>query len=258
MLRKPIDHSTSAELVEHLDELRYRLLVCIGSLLAIGAVCFWQNGFLLKLANGPLDGRHPITLSPGEPFMITLKVSLYAALIIALPIIVYQISAYLMPVLHPRTQRNIRPLLITAPLLFVLGVAFSYEFIFPSALHFLLGFNNKHFKVEVRASDYYSFFFMLNAAVGLIFQIPSVFWILGKLELITSDKMKAKRKYAIMISAAVAAALPGADPASTLLEMIPMIALYQLSIWIVRLVERRRTIFNLKESTRLSEETLLA
>jgi Tat protein translocase TatC len=150
-------------LVEHLDELRNRIIVSAVVLVVACGLCFWQNHLLLEIANRPLpnhiDGQplKPITFGVAEPFMSTLKVSIYAGILIALPVLLYQLYAFLLPALKPTEKRLVLPFLILVPVLFIAGVVFSYFVVVPAAAKFLLNFNQTEFNVQVRASDYYGF-----------------------------------------------------------------------------------------------------
>src|SRR5690349_2296778 len=130
-------------LVEHLDELRTRLIVSGIVVLLVAIVCFWQNHAILDLANAPLpDDFEPITLSPTEPFMTTLTVVLYSALLISMPFLLYQVYAFVLPALSPHEKRTMVPLLVLVPILFIAGVVFAYFVVVPAAIKFLLNFND--------------------------------------------------------------------------------------------------------------------
>src|ERR687887_2355044 len=156
-------------LVEHLDELRSRIIVCLAVLAVAVGLCFWQNHLLLDVVNGPLPaGKKPITLSPAEPFLTTFKLSMYAGIILALPIILYQVYAFVLPALSPAEKRVIVPFLLLIPFLFVGGVVFGYFVVLPAAIKFLLNFNQSEFHIQVRASEYYSFVTLTLLAMGIV------------------------------------------------------------------------------------------
>jgi sec-independent protein translocase protein TatC len=222
-------------LVEHLDELRTRIIVSIAVLgVAIG-LCFWQNHLLLDVLNGPLPaGKKPITLSPSEPFLATFKVSIYAGILLALPILLYEAYAFVLPALSPTERRVILPFCVLVPALFVAGVAFGYCVVLPGALRFLLNFNADHFTVQVRAGDYYGFVTLSLLAMGLVFQVPVATLALTKLGITTPRQLAKNRRYAYLILAIVAMALPGTDPITMLVELAPLLLLYELSIVLAR------------------------
>ena len=239
---KSISHGDRLTLVEHLDELRARLIVSVAVFGVALALCFWQNHLLLGLANAPLPAAHRKLLTFGvtEPFTMTLTVAAYGALILSLPIILYQLYAFALPALAHRERRLILPLLVLIPILFVGGIAFGYFVVLPAALGFLLGFNNSSFNVQVRASEYYSFFSSTLLACGIVFQVPVGILAVTRLGIVKVEQLTHNRRYAYLGCAIIAAALPGVDPVSMLLEMIPLIALYELSIVLARLFGRPR------------------
>jgi sec-independent protein translocase protein TatC len=246
-LPKRLEHGEEVSLVEHLTELRQRLVVAFIALGVGFAVAFWRNSDILRLFNRqlPIDPHThhhilPTTLSVSEPFTNSMIISAYAGLLLALPIVFYQLYAFVIPAFSDRTSKHIWPIMIIVPLLFVGGVAFGYEVVLPRAIHFLLGFNASNYNVQVRASSYYSFSCMILAAMGLIFEMPAAVAALTRVGILSAKMMRKNRRYAIVVLAAIAALLPGVDPVSMLLEFLPLLVLYEVSIWVARLVEVRR------------------
>ncbi len=228
---KPIEHDDRLSIVEHLDELRTRLIICALVFVAALAVCFWQNDLLLEIANDPLgNDREPITLSPAEAFTTTLTVSAYFALLIALPVILYQLYAFVLPAFTPSEKRVAKPLLLLVPVLFVAGVVFGFFVVIPAALDFLLDFNTDQFQNEIRARDYYSFLALTLISIGVLFQIPVGILAAVRLGITTPQKLRKNRRYAILVIAVLAALLPGVDPVTMVIEMIPLLVLFELSI----------------------------
>jgi sec-independent protein translocase protein TatC len=224
-------------LVEHLDELRNRIIASAAVLVVACGLCFWQNELLLEIANEPLpDDRVPITFSVTEPFMTTLKVSIYAGILIALPVLLYQAYAFLLPALKPTEKRVALPFLLLVPLLFIAGVVFSYFVVVPAATQFLLNFNDDQFNIQVRASEYYSFFILTLIALGLVFQVPIGIVAVTRLGIVTPQQLSHNRRYAYLILAVVAMLLPGTDPVTMLIELVPLLALFELSLILARLV----------------------
>ena len=218
-------------LVEHLDELRTRIIVCVAVLVVAVGLCFWQNHLLLDIVNGPLPGnKEPITLSPAEPFLTTFKLSIYAGLILALPILLYQLYAFLLPALSPVEKRVIVPFLLLVPFLFIAGVVFGYFVVLPAAIKFLLNFNSDQFHIQVRASEYYSFVTLTLLAMGIVFQVPMGILAATRLGITTPAKLRKNRRYAYLILAVIAMLLPGTDPVTMLIELLPLLVLYELSI----------------------------
>jgi sec-independent protein translocase protein TatC len=226
----PIGHEDRLSLVEHLDELRTRLIISIAAFGVALALTFWQNHLVLRIVNHPLDGRKPITLGVAEPFLTTFTLSAYAAIIIALPVVLYQLYAFILPAFTPSERRVAMPLLMMIPFLFIAGVVFGYYVVLPAALKFLLHFNTDQFRVEIRARDYYSFVTTTLIACGALFQIPVGILAANRLGLVTPRQLRKNRRYAIVVIAVIAMLLPGVDPVTMLIEMLPMIALYELSI----------------------------
>jgi sec-independent protein translocase protein TatC len=228
---RPVAHDDRLSLVEHLDELRSRILVALFVLGLAFALCFWQNEVILEVANRPLpEGRDPITLSPTEPFLTTVTVSLYAAILLAMPAILYQLYAFVLPAFSPSERRVALPLLLMVPFLFIGGVCFGYFIVLEKALAFLLDFNADEFNTEIRARDYYSFVSLALLSIGILFQIPV--GVLGavRIGLTTPAKLRKNRRYALVACAVLAALLPTVDPITMLIEMVPLVALYELSI----------------------------
>jgi len=233
---RPVSHEDRLTLVEHLDELRTRIVTCLVAFGVALGLCFWQNHLLLEIASHPLPDAHDklLTFGVAEPFTITLTVAVYGALILSLPVLLYQLYAYVLPAFSSSERRLALPILILAPLLFLAGVAFAYFVVLPAAVSFLLGFNDSQFNVQVRARDYYSFFSTTLLAVGLVFELPLAIVALTRLGIVSVEQLSRNRRYAYLVIAIVAAALPGVDPVSMLIEMVPLLVLFELSILIAR------------------------
>jgi sec-independent protein translocase protein TatC len=233
---RAVSHEDRLTLVEHLDELRTRIVVCLVVFGVALALCFWQNHLLLEIAGGPLPAGHKklITFGVTEPFTTTLSVTVYGALILSMPILIYQVYAYVLPAFSESERRVILPILVMAPFLFLAGIAFAYFVVMPAAVKFLLGFNESQFNVQVRARDYYSFFSTTMLAGGLVFQLPMAILAVVRLGIVSIAQLRSNRRYAYLAIAIIAAALPGVDPVSMLLEMVPLLVLYELSILLAR------------------------
>jgi sec-independent protein translocase protein TatC len=226
-------------LVEHLDELRTRLIVSIAALVVASSLCFWQNDLLLDIANKPLPGDLvPITFGVTEPFMTTVTLSVYGGLLLSLPVILYQLYAYVLPAFSDAERRVVLPFLLAVPFLFIAGVVFAYFVVIPAATQFLLNFNASEFNIEVRAREYYSFFALTCIAVGVLFQIPIAILAVTRLGITTPQQLSRNRKYAILIIAVVAMLLPGTDPVTMLISMLPLVLLFELSLILARLFGR--------------------
>ena len=232
---RPVSFEDRLTIVEHLDELRTRIVVSISAFGVAFVLCFWQNNRLLDIANAPLPGdKTPITLGVAEPFTTTVAVSAYAAIVISLPVILYQAYAYLLPALSDRQRRTIVPFLTMVPLLFCAGAVFGYFVVLPAATKFLLSFNQSQFNIQIRAKDYYSFFTTTLGVMGLVFQLPVGILAVTRLGIVTPKQLARNRRYAYLVIAVVAMLLPGTDPVSMLLEMVPLIVLFEASLVLAR------------------------
>jgi sec-independent protein translocase protein TatC len=310
-LRK-LGHEEELGLVDHLDELRSRLIVSLAVIAAAFAVCLWQNHALLRIVNKPLaaqtqkqvragngplgatytdqqntrsvatqlaavidalarpgsgaspatraqlrtitprlqgaikrlsaapQGNKPITLGIGEPFTTTIGITLIFALILSLPMILYQLYAFLIPALNPDQQRVTRPTLLAVPGLFIAGILFGYFVVLPAAVRFFENFNSGQFNVLVQASQYYHFAAMTVLAMGLLFQVPVAILLAIRAEIVTARQLRHNRRYAILACVAIAALLPG-DATTMLLETVPLYVLFEASLVLATIAERRRT-----------------
>lgn len=222
-------------LVEHLDELRNRIIFS-GIFLVLAIVfCFWQEDAILDIANEPLpSGFEPLTFSPTEPFFTTVKLSVYGGILIALPILLFQLYAFVLPAFAPEEKRTLLPLIISVPILFIGGALFAYAVVMPAALDFLLGFNEDSFNIEVRASEYYGFFMLTLIAVGVLFQIPIAVLSVCRLGIVTPEQLAHNRRYAVLVIAVAAMLLPGTDPVTMLISMLPLYLLFEFSLLLAK------------------------
>ena len=192
----------------------------------------------VKRLSAPPQGDRPVTLGIGEPFTSTLTVTLIFALIIALPILLLQAYGFLMPALEPAHRRRMLPITFAIPVLFVAGVAFGYTVVLPAALHFFQNFNSSQFNVLVQASQYYKFAATTLLAMGLLFQVPVAIMAVTRAGIITPRQLRKNRRYAILACCSVAAVLPG-DAITMLLEVLPLYFLFEASVFIAAIAERR-------------------
>lgn len=232
---KPAQFDERMTLVEHLDELRNRIIFS-GIFLTLAIVfCFWQEDALLEIANEPLPaGFEPLTFSPTEPFFTTVKLSVYGGILIALPILLFQLYAFVLPAFAPEEKRTLLPLIISVPILFIGGALFAYAVVMPAALDFLLSFNEDSFNIEVRASEYYGFFMLTLIAVGVLFQIPVAVLSVCRLGIVTPNQLAHNRRYAVLVIAVAAMLLPGTDPVTMLISMLPLYLLFEFSLLLAK------------------------
>lgn len=307
---RTIGHEERLSIVDHLEELRTRLIVSAVAFAVVFGLCFWQNHVLLEFINRPLhkqteqqvlrgegpagqtwiaqkavrevagdtqsmaralsapasglpastraqlagaiarmqadvskiprtpSGTNPTTLGVGEPLTATLTVTLYFSLVLALPLILFELYGFVLPAFSPRERRAVLPLLISVPFLFVTGAAFGYLVVLPTAVRFLQNFNASQFNVMVQAGQYYKFAATVLLAMGLSFQAPVA--ILGAVQvgIVTPRQLRRNRRYALLVCAAIAAFLPG-DAFTLLLETVPLYLLYEASILIASVAARR-------------------
>jgi len=309
---KPIGHDDRLTIVDHLDELRTRLIVCAVTLAVAFGVCFWQNGALLDVLNKPLKDstpttqdakgngrlaqaaaaqqvvqrafaasadafaalagaenltpaqraalaeaatqataaaralpkttpeRVPVTLGVGEPFTVTLTIVAYFALLFSLPLLLYQAYAFVLPAFSPHERRVALPAMLLVPLLFLAGVAFGYWLVLPPAISFLQNFNDTSFDVLLQAKEYYRFELLALLSTGLVFQLPVGLLALNAVGIVNARMLRSSWRYAIVAIAVVAAILPGVDPVTTVILMVPLLLLYLLSILLLTIADRRR------------------
>jgi sec-independent protein translocase protein TatC len=241
-LPRRLGHAEEATLGEHLEELRGRLFVVLGAIALGTVVAFAFHGHVLDWLNQPLpaDHRRPVTLGVAEPFTITLTVSLYAGFVLALPVVLWQVWLFFAPAFDPSAERKVLGLALSAVVLAGAGVAFGYWVLLPRAVHFLTNYDNEHFRHLIRASSYYSFVVTVLVGIVLVFQTPLVVLGLVSLGVLSSRTLRRQRRMGYLITAAIALALPGPDPVTTFLELLPMWVLFEGSIWLAVFYERRR------------------
>jgi sec-independent protein translocase protein TatC len=228
-------------LVEHLEELRTRLIIVLSALAVAMTGCYIENVRIYHFLQRPLDGHVKlVTLAPTEAFFNAIMISVYGGLLITLPVISYQIYAFIIPAFAHETQRSIRPLLLMVPVLFLTGVAFGWYIVVPPAIHFLTNFNSEVINYIPRASDYIRFVMLTLLAMGLVFQLPVVMMMLGRVGIVSSSFMRRRWRESIVVLAALTALLPGTDPVTMMAEFIPVLVLYGLSYFLVRAVEPKR------------------
>jgi sec-independent protein translocase protein TatC len=242
--------SDAAEMpfLDHLEELRWRLIWSLGAV-AVGAVVgfvlvthFDVLGLLIEPIQPYLNGTKLKYLSPTEPFFITLWLAILVGILLALPVVVYHIWAFLAPALKPSERRAIVPSLYLGLVLFACGVAAAYYVVLPMTLGFTMGFQEASLEQSIVIGEYLDLVTRLLLAFGAVFELPVIVLILSALGLVTPQFLASKRRHAIVgITVLASVITPGDVVTVTLMMMVPMYALYELSIFLSRLVTRRRT-----------------
>lgn len=239
-LPRRLRHGEEATLVEHLGELRTRLLIGLLALVPAFVVAFAFRDHLLRWLIRPLpDDKNLVTLGVTEPFTTAIKVSLAAAVAVTLPILLYQLWAFLAPAIEERMQRTVVAFSILSTILFGGGVAFCYFIILPRALSFLTNFGDEFFEIDIRASYYFSFVTVTLLATGVAFQMPMFILALVRLQVLTAAQLRRNRRFGILFMVVFAVLLPTVDPVSLALEVVPLLILFELSIWLAVLMEKR-------------------
>jgi sec-independent protein translocase protein TatC len=314
---RPIGHEDRLSIVDHLGELRSRLIVCLAAFLVAFGICFWQNNALLNLLSRPLPnnsltGQHglgslpnasarqraadlqqaqldraiaaspgqsasvrqlagqaaqkltraaralpnsvqtrekPVTIGPAEPFTTTLTVAAYFALLFSLPVLMFEAYGFVIPALNPNERKTALPVMVVAPLLFLMGVVFAYLVVLPPAVHFLQGYNSQQYQVLIQAKSLFNFEILTMLGIGLAFQLPLGLLALQRLGVIDGPTLTKNWRSAGVIIAVIAAAMPGADPVTTGLETLPLVLLFLVSIVLLKIADRRAAAAAAAEAT---------
>jgi sec-independent protein translocase protein TatC len=233
-------HGEEATLVEHLGELRARLVISLLAIAVAFAVVFPFHEELIRWLSEPLpEGRRLQTLGVLEPLTNAVKVSFLASLAFAFPVLVYQLWAFLAPAVEEHVQRVVSSFVVVASALFAAGVAFGYFILLPKAIGFLADYDSELYDIQIRASYYFSFVAMSMLGMGVIFELPIFILALVRLQVVTSAQLRRNWRLAILLSFVVAILMPTVDPVSLAFEVTPIIALYFLSVGLATIMERR-------------------
>jgi sec-independent protein translocase protein TatC len=240
-LPRRLHHGEEATLVEHLDELRARLLIALVALAVGGGVAFGFHKTLLNWLRAPLPEAHEklTTFGVTEPFLTSLRVSFYAGFALALPVLLWQLWGFLAPAFEEAHQRVVAGFVALATVLFAGGMVFAYFVVLPPALRFLTNYDDEIFNIQIRARDYLSFATVTILAVALVFELPIFVLSLVRIGMLSSEKLRRNRRTGIVIVIAVAVLLPSVDPVSLAFEAIPLLLLFEGSIWLSVFFEKR-------------------
>lgn len=226
-------------LIGHLEELRKRIIISVVALVVGMGICFIFKSRLLEFMISPLGDKKLITLSPTESFMTVFKVAGYAGMIIASPVIIYQIWAFMAPGLKTKEKRVVVLATIFTTFLFLAGCAFAWWLVLPKGLGFLLSYEDNIFNQQVQASKYFTFVAFFLLGFGLIFELPAMILTLVRVGIVDTKTLRKNRKYAILIGSIASAALtPGQDLFSMLAMAIPFVLLFEISLILSRFVKR--------------------
>jgi sec-independent protein translocase protein TatC len=226
----------------HLNELRKRLVICLIAVAAGTIISFVFADQLFQVLVWPAKGIHLIFIEVTEMLGTYMQVCLVAGIILAMPVLVYQLIAFVAPALTPREKKYVWIALPFIILMFVAGVAFSYFILIPPAIQFLISFGADIATPQIRIGNYVSIIGRLLLATGIIFELPVITTFLARLGVISSKWMGHQRKWAIVIAFILGAIItPTWDPVNQTLVALPLIVLYEMSIWLAKLVEKRRT-----------------
>ena len=233
---------TEQPFVAHLVALRDRLIKAIVAISAVAAVLFLYPGpgALYDILAAPLIATLPkgatlIATSVISPFLVPLKILLMSAFLVALPVVLYQGWAFVAPGLYSHEKKLVLPLVVSSTLLFFIGVAFCYFFVFGQVFKFIQGFAPKSITAAPDIEAYLSFVLTMFMAFGLSFEVPIVVVVLARMGLVTIEKLKAFRGYFIVLAFIIAAVITPPDVVSQLALAIPMCLLYEVGIWAARI-----------------------
>jgi len=231
--------------LDHLEELRRRIIWALLALAICAVLGFFvvTEGDVIGILERPfqqvMPGQNLLFTSPTTPVVVTFKLAFVVGFIMALPVIAFQAWSFFSPALYEHEKRLVIPAIGVGFLLFLAGIAMAYFFVLPLGLNFLLGFQAESLEPIITIDEYLKFATRLILAFGIIFEMPVVLVLLGLLGIVTPDGLRKYRRHAIVILAISAALLTPADIGTMFMLFTPMILLYELSIWLVRLVVRR-------------------
>jgi sec-independent protein translocase protein TatC len=239
-LPRRLAHGEEASLVEHLTELRTRLIISLGSVAFFFIFTYYLRATIMGWLSAPLpDDIEPITLSVGEPFATSFNVAFYAAVALAIPVLVWQAWAFLAPAFEVGHQRVVARMVIVATLLLATGMAFAYWVVLPNAVPFLLDYDSELYNAQVRASSYYSFAAIMILGCGVLFELPIFILGLVRLGIVSAAQLRNNRRIGIGLCVIAVVLLPGVDFVSMGLQALPILILFEGSIWAAAFFERR-------------------
>jgi sec-independent protein translocase protein TatC len=240
-LPRRLGHADRVTLVEHLTELRSRIIISLLTVVAALVVTWIFRDTIIGWLNRPLPEakRQPLTFNPLEAFSTSFMVAFYAAVAIALPVLLWQLWSFLAPAFEEPSQAVVVRLVLAATGLFAGGMAFAYWVALPAAIPFLLNFDSDLYNNQIRAGPYYSFAATSIFGLGLLFELPIVILGLVRLGILSSATLRRNRRIGVGLCIVAGVLLPGVDFVSTAIQTIPILLLFELSIWNAAFFERR-------------------
>ncbi|MBR9974088.1 MAG: twin-arginine translocase subunit TatC [Bacteroidetes bacterium] len=229
--------------LDHLEELRWRIIYSMTGII-VGAVGLWffidplmEHVLLRPAIEYKMDLQN---LRPFGQVLIYMQVAIFGGLILSIPNTVYQIWKFISPGLYPRERRYITAIVIFTSICFLIGVSFAYFFILPAALKFFVHFGTPAIENIISIEYYFDFIITLMLGAGLVFELPMLSFFLSRLGILSPKIMRRYWRHAMVVSAFVAALIsPGPDPVSMLMMAIPLVFLYEISIWISKLSQKK-------------------
>ena len=226
------DAQTEQPLRDHLQEFRKRLIICLVVVAIAALACYNYVDDIIALLSGPAGKLY--FMNPSEVFFTYMEIALYAGILFTLPVLLYEVWAFVAPALWPEERRAVLVILPTAVILFYVGLVFAYYLVIPAAVTFFMGFATQTLQPMFSLESYLSFILALTLPFGFIFELPLIVVFLAKIGLVTGDFLKGKRKILIVIAFIFAAVVsPTTDIFTQTMIAVPLIVLYEISLFIV-------------------------
>jgi sec-independent protein translocase protein TatC len=240
-LPRRLDHGEEASLVEHLDELRKRLFVCIGAVVVGAVIGFVLHARLIHwlVIELPPKHRNLIVLTPAEAFTTVLWLSIYFGIAVSLPVIIWQAWSFFVPAVDRTHADLMRWFTLLAAVLGACGLLFGYFLVLPAAERFLSGYDSTQLRYVPQAKPFLNFAVNVLLAMAIVFELPLFVVGLTRLGILTTEKLRRNRRMGYFLCTVVGLALPGVDPVTTTLQVVPLWFLYEGSIWLSVLLDRR-------------------
>lgn len=239
MVTSSIDREMS--LMEHLAELRTRLMIAAAAILVTTIVAFVFTERIIKWLLIPAGGIKLLAIEPTETFTTFFRVALYAGIALAMPVILYEIYRYIDPALHPDERRFVLAMGVPVLALFIIGILFCYFVILPNAINFLFNFGGDIFIVMPRASAYLSFVTTFMLGMGLVFEMPAIIYALVRVHVLDRAWLAKQRRYVFLVCFIIGAVItPTPDPFNQTLVSLPLYLLFELGLFLSRFAMPRR------------------